>query len=113
MNPKCYLLLICILSLPSLTNGETASYVKADGTGDGSSGLRLRLQAVINEAIAGDDIWIAEGTYFPTECLLGNCNDSTDFAFSFPFDSITLYGGFPNSGDRIGQIEIGTSILPS
>ncbi len=69
MNPKCYLLLICFLSLPSLAKGQIY-YVKADGTGDGSSWANASsdLQAIINEANAGDDIWIAEGTYFPSEC---------------------------------------------
>ncbi len=35
----------------------------------------------------------------PLNVVMGNCNDSTDFAFSFPYDSITLYGGFPNFGN--------------
>jgi len=64
-------------------------YVKSGGTGNGTSwlqaygGLNLALQNVVS----GDEIWVAQGTYFPSSTL----NSAEPFVFK---DGVKLYGGF-------------------
>src|SRR5690554_1086429 len=64
-------------------------YVKNSGTGNGTSwgNASSDLQSVINNAVDGDEVWIAEGTYQP--------------AINTPFilnKNVSLYGGFPSTG---------------
>lgn len=53
------------------------------------------LQSVINISQAGDEIWVASGTYIPTRDPFGNTSpsDSRDKTFYLK-DGISVYGGF-------------------
>ena len=75
-------------------------YVKpiASGTGDGSSWANAssNLQAMISSNCgSATEVWVAAGTYKPTQDLLGNPapNDNRDKAFLIKYN-IKVYGGF-------------------
>ena len=68
-------------------------YVKANGTGDGSSWANAagNLQTVIDAAQAGDEIWVAQGEYKPEKLIKTNKKTSKAFILK---DGVSLYGGF-------------------
>ncbi|WP_193212887.1 right-handed parallel beta-helix repeat-containing protein [Luteolibacter marinus] len=75
-------------------------YVDAGATGadDGSSWTDAypTLQDALAAASAGDEIWVAEGTYYPDEGGSAVADDrSSSFALA---DGVELYGGFPADG---------------
>lgn len=82
----------------------TFRYVKTDGTAAGN-GLTWAtasndLQAVLNKAIAGDEVRVAAGTYKPNrraDALETVTANDRDNAFVLK-DSVNLYGGFPAKG---------------
>lgn len=63
-------------------------YVKESVSGDCSSWENAcDLQTALFTAVAGDEIWVAEGTYYPT--------DGTDRTISFNLmNGVAVYGGF-------------------
>ena len=80
---------------------QTIRYVKPGTTGTGASWANASgdIQAMINASIAGDQIWVAAGTYKPTRradtldvIKLNNRND----AFVLKAN-VKLYGGFTGS----------------
>ena len=91
--------LIIFLSIALLGNaGAAVIYVDADATagGDGSSWASAfnYLQDALDQTVAsqGDEVWIAEGTYFPDD---GASVTDGDRAASFTLkDDVALYGGF-------------------
>jgi predicted outer membrane repeat protein len=77
---------------------DTPLYVKPGGTGNGLSWATAMgsLQAAIDEAIYGDEIWIAAGTYKPTT--------TTDRTISFNIkNGVAIYGGFAGNETMISQ----------
>ncbi|MFN0015198.1 MAG: right-handed parallel beta-helix repeat-containing protein, partial [Saprospiraceae bacterium] len=64
------------------------------GTGDGFSWANASadLQAMINASAAGDQVWVAAGTYKPTT------STSRNICFSMG-NGVTIYGGFPGTGN--------------
>ena len=80
---------------------QATIYVDVDATGanDGSSWANAytTLQPGLDEAVAGDEIWVAAGTYKPThESAPGNPRSAT---FQLK-NGVALYGGFdPSVGD--------------
>ncbi|HUH51064.1 MAG TPA: choice-of-anchor Q domain-containing protein [Flavobacterium sp.] len=71
-------------------------YVKAGATGSGTSWSNASgdLQAMINASAAGDEVWVAEGTYQP----------AAGQWFSMK-EGVKIYGGFPANNDNaaLGQ----------
>ncbi len=84
-----FLLLTGMLVCVSGLLGARTFYVHLDGFGDGSSweNASPNLSDVLLEAEAGDEVWVAEGTYYPT--------DFEDRHASFVLkEGVKLYGGF-------------------
>ncbi len=80
-------------------------YVDLDATGndDGSSWADafIDLQDALKAANPGDQVWVAEGIYYPAEC--NPCTDAgRRLAFS-PRTGVELYGGFAGVEDELAQ----------
>jgi hypothetical protein len=96
-----------ILSLISFNLlGQKTYYVKtnAAGKGDGSSweNSAADLQSVINKAFAGDQVWVAGGTYYPTVRINPDIERSKSFVTKV---GVNVYGGFYGTEQYIGQRE--------
>ncbi len=70
----------------------------ADGSNDGSSWANAYnlLQDGLDDAISGDEIWVASGMYKPT-MLVDPC-DLRTATFQL-INGVRIYGGFPDTGD--------------
>ena len=75
--------LILLVLVCQCVLAQTIRYVKPGGGGSGSSWNDASgdLQAMINASAAGDQVWVAKGTYVP----------ETTFMMK---DSVSIYGGF-------------------
>jgi parallel beta-helix repeat protein len=95
---KKSLLLFLTLVVTQLLFAQTIHYVQAGGTGDGSSWSNASgdLQAMINAAQSGDQVWVAAGTYTPTS--------GTDRTISFLLkNGVPIYGGFAGGETVLSQ----------
>ncbi|MEZ4885277.1 MAG: T9SS type A sorting domain-containing protein [Chitinophagales bacterium] len=99
------LILLLFLAIPIHSYAQTTYHVNAATpctTGcDGTTWAKAfdKLQPAIDAAIEGDEIWVAEGTYYPSKDATGNAApaDNRDKTFYLNKD-LTIYGGFPNTG---------------
>jgi uncharacterized repeat protein (TIGR02543 family) len=95
--------LIVILGVSSFANAVPLSldpsilYVMEGGKGDCFSwATACDLQTALSTAILGDQVWVAMGTYKPT--------DTADRSVSFQLQSgVAIYGGFPPAGGTLEQ----------
>lgn len=88
---KVIVLFFCLLS--ASVNAKTVYYVKSRAAGDGSSWSNAsgNIQAMINKASLGDEVWVAEGTYYPEKEY--EWSNMKDRAFRLR-PGVSLYGGF-------------------
>lgn len=73
--------------------GPAIRYVSTTGSGDGSSWANASsdLQAMIDASSAGDEVWVATGTYHPTKLIKSSKKRSYAFMLK---EGVSLYGGF-------------------
>ncbi len=94
------LALTALLLVGALSTQATIRYVKptASGSGDGSSwaNASANLQAMINASSAGDQVWVAAGTYKPTTTT----NRSISFSLK---NGVAVYGGFNGTETLLSQ----------
>lgn len=78
-------------------NAKTIHYVKSGGTGNGTSwnDAAGSIQEQIDNAEAGDEIWVAAGIYYPEKQTSETDVRSKTFLLK---DGVNLYGGF--TGDE-------------
>jgi hypothetical protein len=103
---------LLFFGLLSISTGyaQTIRYVKPDGSGDGSSwaSASANLQAIINASSAGDQVWVAAGTFRP------GGNNNTDRLVSFNMkDGVAIYGGFVGSETALGERPTSVTASPS
>lgn len=103
MSKKWSLLLgLLLYLLPFHVNAKTVYYVKSGATGDGSSWLNAsgNIQAMINKASLGDEVWIAEGTYYPEKEYEWSSMKDRTFKLR---PGVSLYGGFAGTERSIQE----------
>lgn len=104
-------LVIMLASLASSASAQDTYFVNAGlatGNNDGSSWTDAfqgpgGVQAALAQAVAGDQVWIAAGTYPPTA--------GADRTASFePADGVSLYGGFAGTESSLGDRDPVTNV---
>lgn len=85
--------------------------LQSDNTGNGLSwGTAFKdLQYAINQATAGDEIWVAKGTYLPTNYLPGASGSNPRDRSFFINKNIKVYGGFIGIETHPDQRDIKTN----
>lgn len=102
MKQQSHQVLLTIFFLMTSLVGwsQTTLHVNAGATGanDGSTWANAYtdLQDALMNATAGDEIWVAAGTYYPTSTTDRNKH------FLLP-NSVAVYGGFPATGNPVAS----------
>ncbi len=105
MNKILYFLLL----FSSMLSAQKVIYVKNGTNGDGTSWANAtgNLRIAMENAVAGDEIWVATGFYTPTACTV--CSEA-DRSLSFVLkDGVSILGGF----DGTETTKITTEIIES
>ncbi len=81
-------------------------------TGTSWATAKKDIQAAINAATAGDEIWVMAGTYLPTLDPNGNAapTDPRDKTFYITTKDVKLYGGFAGTETLLSQRNAATNI---
>lgn len=77
----------------------------ANGKEDGSSwkDAFIDLQSALSASSEGDEIWIAEGTYYPTQDIGGSSSPADARTKTFQMkNEVTILGGFPADDETVG-----------
>ncbi len=80
-------------------------YVDTDAAGDNSGeswgDAFVRLQDALTVAQGGDEVWVAEGTYYPDDGVVQSDNDRSE-SFVLLSD-VSIYGGFDGSESNVAE----------
>jgi hypothetical protein len=98
-----FCILFCLMSCVCCLHAQTIRYVKNNGSGNGSSWANASnsLQAMINASANNDEVWVAQGTYLPTDSG-GSFSPTDPREKTFYINTgaaVKIYGGFPPSGN--------------
>jgi predicted outer membrane repeat protein len=100
---------LLLLASPLHAIDPTVSYVDptATGSNDGTSWTNAftSLQDALAIGTPADEIWVAQGTYYPDEGS-GQTNDDRSSTFTL-IDDVEIYGGFPNGGSPFAERDPG------
>lgn len=93
-------LLLILASSPSV-RAAGVIYVDTDAPGPAHDGLSwttayTNVQDALSAAVYGDEIWVAEGVYYPDQGA-GQTEDDRTSTFTLK-PGVALYGGFPTGG---------------
>ncbi|HFA48799.1 MAG TPA: hypothetical protein ENJ95_07265 [Bacteroidetes bacterium] len=96
-----HILLTGLLGLFCIQLFATTIYVKANGTGTGTSWSNAAgdLAAVLLNAQPGDQVWVARGTYYPTK------DRNRSICFTVP-TGVKVFGGFAGNESSTQQRNI-------
>ena len=93
----------------SMSFSQTTYFVdvsRSDNAGAGTNWATAKrdVQAAIQLAVAGDEIWVRQGTYLPTHDPLGNVTpaDNRDKTFTLK-EGVKIYGGFLGNETLLNQ----------
>ena len=98
------LILPVLLNMPS--GNAQIIYVAQNGTGSGNSWAEAtgNLKSALDNAVAGTQIWVKEGTYRPTSC--SNCSFSQRNLRFEVKNGVKLFGGFAGNETAPGERNI-------
>lgn len=101
MKPFHLLITLFLFSLNAELSAQKTFYVTVTGTGQGASwsDANRDINAILFAAKAGDEVWIAKGTYLPTP------DNNREIAFFIPSD-VKVYGGFVGNETALSQRNI-------
>ncbi len=90
---QCLFIFAFLLLLAEQSSAQTIRYVKAGGTGNGSSWQNASgaLQNMINASAAGDQVWVAAGEYQPGS------------GFFYMKEGVKIYGGFNGNEQHLTE----------
>ena len=96
---KCLFLCLMAVCCASVQSWAVVRYVKLTptGTANGSSWANAsgNLQGIINASITGDEVWVAQGTYYPSADFFGNPSPADVRTKTFVMNQgVAIYGGF-------------------
>ena len=109
MKKTLQFLTVIIPVLLAAFNGQTQPvYIAPNGTGNGSSWANASgdLKAALDNAVAGTQIWVKQGTYRPTTCSSCDTN-KRNIRFEVK-NGVKLYGGFAGNETSLSQRNIAT-----
>jgi hypothetical protein len=104
------IIVLSLLAMQGFAFAQSIMYVTQQGAGarDGSSWANasnsLSLQTAINNLAAngGGQVWIASGTYYPSEDTTGNSNPTDARSKTFTLrNKVAVYGGFAGTETSI------------
>lgn len=100
-----------IFLVPLINHAQSRIYVDVDAAGSNNgttwTDAFTDLQAALDNAVANDEIWVAEGTYYPSKDSLGNSAPSDNRLKTFQLVSgIDIYGGFSGTENAIGERDV-------
>ncbi len=105
MKNLTLILVICVYA--AILPAQQIWYVNhaATGANDGTAWIDafLNLQSALGTANYGDQIWVAKGTYLPTEAL------DREISFNLP-NGVSLYGGFAGNEGILEERNVESNI---
>jgi hypothetical protein len=95
------MLVFCIVSI----NADTLfvdGNVSGNNNGSDWANAYNSLQDALENAVSGDEIWVAKGTYLPTEETDGTTDTQRKYSFMM-VDGVSIYGGFAGTETAVSQ----------